>query len=112
MEYNGVAHVPSYWKWCLRAIFLVLGPFASLSTANTNTLPNGLQVRTRLGLSGDLMAQLATYGPPPADLLENIAILTPDGINQLASQVLDPDNFAFTVVGPMFDEDLEDFELH
>ncbi len=80
--------------------------------------------RARLGLSGDLLrrfsdqddafnllAQLATYGPLPADLLGNIAVLTPHGINQLAGQVLNPDRFAFTVIGPMFDEDLEDFEL-
>lgn len=58
-----------------------------------------------------LLAELATYGPMPPDLLGNIAALTQSGINDLAKQVLSADRFAFTAVGPMFEEDLEEFDL-
>lgn len=81
--------------------------------------------RARLALTGrlirlfndqddgfELLAQLGLFGGMPPDLLGRIAGLDAAAINAMAARVVSPDRFAFTAVGPMFEEDIEQFDLH
>lgn len=80
--------------------------------------------RARLALTGrlirslsdpddgfDFLARAALFGGMPADLLNRVAEVTPTSINALVKSVVDPDRFAFTAVGPMFEEDIEQFDI-
>ncbi len=80
--------------------------------------------RARLSLTGylirscadqddgfDLLSSLAAFGPLPDDLLAQIASLDTDRINDMSRQVFDADRFAFTAVGPIFEEDIEMFDM-
>ncbi len=80
--------------------------------------------RARLSLTGylirscsdqddgfNLLQRLAAFGPLPDDLLGDVAALDTDRVNELTRRALSADRFAFTAVGPMFEEDIEMFEM-
>ncbi len=60
----------------------------------------------------EILARIGLFGGLPDDLLARIAGLKDTLINSMAARVVSPDRFAFTAVGPMFEEDIEQFEIH
>jgi len=80
--------------------------------------------RARLGLTGKLvrsfsdpdqglalLRRLAAWGSYPEHLLKTVAEMGDAHINDMAGKVVSADRFVFTALGPMFEEDLEVFEL-
>lgn len=59
----------------------------------------------------DYLQWMARLGEIPLDPLREIFLVSRDEVNDLARSAIDPYNFVFTATGPMFEEDLELFDL-
>ena len=64
-----------------------------------------------LGVENPERARLGAFGGMPTDLLGQIAQIEVDEVNDMAGRAVSPDKFAFTAVGPMFEEDIDQFDL-
>ncbi len=80
--------------------------------------------RARLGLTGLLirslsdpdrgfarLRQFAAYGPVPTDLLGDLIRINAARINTLLRSSVSAEQLVFTALGPMFEEDIEMFDL-
>ena len=81
--------------------------------------------RTRLILTGQAirnfsdqvsgvkyLQHLAKIGKIPMEPLEEISAVTTEDVNTLARSAIDPQNFVFTATGPLFEEDIEKFDVN
>jgi predicted Zn-dependent peptidase len=57
------------------------------------------------------LQKLAEIGKIPMEPLEEISAVTTEEVNSLARSVIDPGNFIFTATGPLFEEDIEKFDI-
>ena len=57
------------------------------------------------------LKHLAKIGKIPMEPLEEISAMTTEEVNALAWSAIDPGNFVFTATGPLFEEDIDRFEL-
>lgn len=57
----------------------------------------------------DWMLDLATFGEVPADPMAKVFDIEHACINGMAAEILDADRFVFTVTGPLFEEDIDQF---
>ena len=58
------------------------------------------------------LQRLAEIGKIPLEPLEEISAVTTAEVNTLARSAIDPGNFVFTATGPLFEEDIEKFDIH
>jgi predicted Zn-dependent peptidase len=59
--------------------------------------------------AADCLSALAKAGPLPTEPLAAVNAVTVDRVRELLSAHLPPDDFAFTAVGPIFEDDLADY---
>ena len=57
------------------------------------------------------LRQFAAYGPVPADLLGDLIRINAARINTLLRSSVSAEQLVFTALGPMFEEDIEMFDL-
>ncbi len=58
------------------------------------------------------LQHLAKIGKIPMEPLEEISAVTKEEVNTLARSAIDPKNFVFTATGPLFEEDIEKFDVN
>jgi len=54
---------------------------------------------------------MAEFGDIPLEPLHEISMVTAEEVNTMARSAIDPGNFVFTATGPLFEEDIDLFEL-
>jgi len=57
------------------------------------------------------LQRLAEIGKIPLEPLKEISAVTTTEVNALARSTIDPGNFVFTATGPLFEEDIEKFDV-
>jgi predicted Zn-dependent peptidase len=58
------------------------------------------------------LQHLAKIGKIPMEPLKEISAVTTAEVNALARSAIDPENFVFTATGPLFEEDIEKFDIN
>ncbi len=58
------------------------------------------------------LRHLAAFGDIPLKPLHEISMVKTEEVNALARWAIDPGNFVFTATGPLFEEDIEKFDIN